>query len=143
MSFGWSAGDILAAIHFILEVAQALDAAGGAAKEFRDASTFLRDVKSALTPLQTLTALGTRPEYKADIELQVKAIKGPIEKFIVDTRGLQNSLGVVKEGHFRHLQNIPSKLKWHFDVSKKVLTLKKEVEQHLQIISTLMQRLTV
>ena len=143
MSFGWSAGDILAAIKFIIEVANALDATDGAAKEFREASTFLRDIKSALTPLQTFTALDTRPNYKADIERQVEAIKVPIEKFVEEVRGLQNGLGVVKEGRLRHLQNIPSKLKWHFYVSKRSLALQKEVGQHLQVIDALMRQLTM
>jgi hypothetical protein len=143
MAFGWSAGDILTAINFIFEIAQALDEVDGAAKEFRDASTFLKDLKSALVPLQTFTALDTKPEYKKEIEQQVLEIKIPVERFIHDVRDLQEDLGVVREGHFRHLQNIPSKFKWHFRVSKKAVELQNKVERHLKIIETLMQRLTV
>ena len=143
MAFGWSAGDILTVINFIFEIAQALDDVDGAAKEFRDASTFLKDLKSALVPLQTFTALDTKPVYKHEIEQQVLEIKIPVEKFIYDVRDLQKDLGVVSEGHFRHLQNIPSKFKWHFRVSKKAVELQNMVERHLKIIETLMQRLTV
>lgn len=143
MSFGWSAGDILAAAKFILEVARALDEVDGAAQEFRTASSFLKNLNSALTPLEAFTALDTRPAYKSDIEHEVKAIRIPVEAFINDVKSLQKSLSVVKEGKFRHLQNIPSKLKWHFSTSKKALALQKEVEMHLTIIDTLMQRLTV
>jgi hypothetical protein len=143
MSFGWSVGDIVAAAEFIIKVARALDEVDGAAKEFRDSSAFLKSLNAALRPLEAFTVLDTRPEYKADIEHEVKAIKAPVEKFISDVKDLEKSLGVVKEGRFRHLQNIPSKLKWHFSTSKKALTLQKEVDMHLRIIDTLMQRLTV
>lgn len=143
MSFGWSAGDILAAGKFILDVASALDDVKGAAKDFREASSFLKNLNAALTPLEAFTALDSRPEYKADIEREVKAIKTPIEKFIDDVKETQKILGVAKEGHFRHLQNIPSKLKWHFFTSKNALALRQEVGHHLTIIDSLMSRLTV
>jgi hypothetical protein len=145
MAFGWSAGDILSAINFIIQVASALDEVDGAPKEFRDASSFLKQLNSALTPLRTFTALETKPAYKIEITQQVEAIKGPIEKFVNDksVRALQNNLGVAKEGQFRHLQNIRSKLKWHFSTSEKALALQKVVDMHLKIISTLLQRLTV
>jgi hypothetical protein len=79
---------------------------------------FLKGIKSSLTPLQTFTALDIRPEYKSNIERQHEPVKAPIEKYIVDVRGLQSGLGVVKGCHLQHWQNIPNKLKWHFYVSK-------------------------
>jgi hypothetical protein len=143
MSFGWSAGDIFAAVRFILQVASALDEVDGAANDFREASSFLKTLSAALTPLEAFTALDSKPAYKNDIEREVGAIKGPIEKFIEDVKDMQKSLGVPQEGHFRHLRNIPSKLKWHFFTSKKALSLQKGVENHLKVIEMLMSRLTV
>jgi hypothetical protein len=58
-------------------------------------------------------------------------------------KGMQKSMGVEKTGYFRHFKNIPSKLKWQFFTSDKALALQTKVEQHLKIIDTLMQRLTV
>jgi hypothetical protein len=57
MAFGWSAGDILSAINLIIEVANALDEVSRSAKEFQEASSFLRDLNSALSPLKMFTAL--------------------------------------------------------------------------------------
>lgn len=145
MAFGWSAGDILSAINLIIKIANALDEVSGSSKEFREASSFLRDLNSALTPLQTFTALDTRPAYKTEIQQQVEAIRRPIETFIndKDVKELQKDLGVVNESRFKHVQNVKSKLKWHFLVSDKALALQKDVERHLKVIDTLMQRLTV
>jgi hypothetical protein len=60
MAFGWLADDILSAINLIIEIANALDEVSGSAKEFQEASSFLRDLNLALSPLQTFTALDTR-----------------------------------------------------------------------------------
>jgi len=143
MSFGWSAGDIVAAATFILEIARALDEASGSAKEFREASSFLHNLNAALKPLETLTALDSRPIYKSEIDREVRLIRTPVEAFIKDVKDLQSSLGTVNEGRFGSLKGIGGKLRWHFSTSKKALALQKEVEKHLRIIDTLMQRLTV
>lgn len=145
MAFGWSAGDILAAMNFVITVAKALDDVSGAAQEFREASAFLRDLHAELTPLQKFTALDAEPAYKKEIECQVQAIKVPIERFINDAGvvNMQKSLGVIKEGHLKHFTNVKSKLTWHYSTAEKANALQKVVAQHLRIINMLMQRLTV
>jgi hypothetical protein len=143
MAFGWSAGDILAAITFIVEVAQALDEVNGSQREFRQASSFLRNLDKALVPLRTFTALEAKPQYKADIEAEVDAIRTPIESFMHDVEGMTKRLGDGAGGRFHKLKSIHSKLEWHFFTSKKALSLQKEIEGHLMIIDTLMQRLTM
>jgi rubrerythrin len=127
MAFGWSAGDILSAINFIIEIANALDEVDGAAKQFREASVFLRDLNTTLKPLQTFTVLDTKPTYKKEIENQVEAIRTPIETFINDddVKALQKSLGVVNTGHFRTFRDVKNKLKWQFSTSEKALNLQK------------------
>lgn len=131
------------AINFIIEIAKALDEVDGAAKQFREANIFLRDLNTALKPLQTFTVLGTEPTYKKEIESQVEAIRTPIETFINDddVKALQKSLGVVKTRHFRTFRAVKSKLKWHFSTSEKALNLQKVVERHLRIIDNLMHQL--
>jgi rubrerythrin len=127
MAFGWPAGDILSAINFIIEIANGLDEVDGAAKQFREASVFLRDLNTTLKPLQTFTVLDTKPTYKKEIENQVEAIRTPIETFINDddVKALQKSLGVVKTGHFRTFRDVKNKLKWQFSTSEKALNLQK------------------
>jgi hypothetical protein len=116
MAFGWSADDVLSAINLIIEVANTLDEVSGSAKEFREASSFLRDLNLALSPLQPFTALDTKPVYKTEIQQQVEAIMKPIETFITDkdVKELQKNLGIVNESRFRYVQNVKSKLKWYF-----------------------------
>jgi hypothetical protein len=102
-------------------------------------------LNTTLKPLQTFTALDTKPTYKKEIENQAEAIRTPIETFINDddVKALQKSLGVVKTGHFRTFRDVKSKLKWHLSNSEKALNLQKVAERHMRIIDNLMHQLTV
>lgn len=141
MAFGWSASDVLAALNFIVDAAQALDDSEGAGKDFRQASAFLRHLDQALKPLQTFEALDTTPDYKVQIETQIAAIRSPIETFMKDVEGMAKQLGVPSRGHFRRFKNVHRKWEWHYFTSKKAIALQKDIERHLNILDTLMQRL--
>lgn len=141
MSFGWSATDVVAALTFIVDAAQALDDSEGAGKDFRQASAFLHHLDQALKPLQTFEALDATPEYKAQIETQVAAIRGPIEVFMKDVEGMARQLGAPSQGRFRRFKNVHRKWEWHYFTSKKAIALQKDIERHLNILDTLMQQL--
>jgi hypothetical protein len=141
MSFGWSAGDIAAAMTLAYNLIQALDTCDGAAGDYREAVSFLHDLTRTLEPLQTFTAYNANPMYGKDIKEQVGHIKEPVEKFLVAVLKYEPSLGVgAKEGNHRHILR---KLQWYIFMSKKVLGLRRKIESHMQIIDTLMQRLTL
>lgn len=147
MSFGWSVGDLIAAIQFVARIANALDEVSGAAKDLRDSAAFLHDLSGTLTALQTITALGsssTQSTYRTEISRLVDSVRPAVDEFIKDVAPLEKELGgTPRDGPFRHLQNVPTKLKWHFSLSKKALKLQAHVGRYLQVINTLMQRLTM
>jgi hypothetical protein len=144
MAFGWSAGDILTAINFILDVASALDDISGSGHSYRTTTSFLEDLSEhALAPLLTCPALDAYPEYKASINKQVLAIKDPVTKFVNKVKGLEKDLGVPHKGRARFFKGWKGKLKWHFFTEKEAETLKEEIEPHIRIIDQLMARLPV
>ncbi len=141
MSFGWSAGDIAAAITLAYNLIQALDTCDGAAGDYREAVSFLQDLKRTLEPLQAFTGSNVVPVYGSDIEEQVAHIKEPVEVFLAAVLKYEPSLGAAaKEGHHRHIFR---KLQWYMFMSKKVLSLRRKIESHMHIIDTLMHRLTM
>lgn len=140
MSFGWSAGDLAAAMTLIYNLIQALDNVDGAAGNYREAVSFLRDLKRTLEPLQTLTAWNQYLEYGRDIGEQVAQIRAPVEKFLAAVLKFEPSFGSVKDGHHRHILR---KLQWHILVSKRVLALRESIESHTRVIDILLQRLTL
>jgi len=144
MAFGWSAGDILTAINFIIDVASALDDISGSGKDYRNTTAFLEDLSEhALAPLLTCPALDGYPEYKASIDKQVKAIKEPVSKFMKNVKTLEKDLGVPHKGRVRFFKGLKGKLQWHFFTAKQAETLQKEIEPHIRIIDQLMARLPV
>jgi hypothetical protein len=141
MSFGWSVGDIAAVVTLAYNLIEALDSCAGAASDYRKDVAFLRDLKQTLDPLQTFTAWNTYPTYGKQIEEQAAQIKGPIESFLKDVLKFEPSLGAkAKVGHHRYVLR---KLEWYVVVSKRVLALRKEIEAHMRVMDTLMQRLTL
>jgi hypothetical protein len=141
MSFGWSAGNIAAAITLVYNLVEALDSHGGAAGDYRDTVAFLRDLKRTLEPLRTFTAWQTYPEYGREIGEQVEYIKEPIGKFLDKVLKYAPSLGAkAAEGHYRHILR---KSQWYLFMSKKILNLRKKIESNMRIIDSLMQRLTL
>ena len=141
MSFGWSAGDIAQAVVLIIKVVKALDSVDGAAGDYREAVAFLENLKHTLEPLQSFTALGAYPAYGDEIRRHVEAIKHPIESFLAIAAKFERSLGPnAKAGHHRH---IPRKLQWRFIDSKPVEKLRDQISGHMQILETLLHRLTL
>jgi hypothetical protein len=141
MSFGWSAGDIAAALTVAYNLIQALDSVDGAAGDYRETVYFLQHLKRTLEPLQAFTAWGTYPGYRADITEQVGHIKEPVEKFLAKVLKFEPSLGEkARGGHHRHVLR---KLQWYMFMSNKVVSLRKKIESHMLVIDTLMQRLTM
>ncbi|KAI0543273.1 hypothetical protein F4679DRAFT_569382 [Xylaria curta] len=141
MSFGWSAGDIATAVTVVYNLIQALDSCDGAASDYRESVSFLRDLKRTLEPLQTFTAWSAYPSYGRDIREHVGHIKEPVGQFLAMVQKYEPSLGSkAQDGHHRH---VVRKLQWHMFMSKKVLSLKKRIESQMRMIDTLMQRLTL
>jgi hypothetical protein len=141
MSFGWSAGDIAAALTLLFNLVKALDSADGAADNYRESVNFLRDLIRTIDGLNTLTALKAYPIYGDEITQQVSLIREPVETFIDAVRKYEPSLGKsAAQGHHRHVWK---KLQWHFAKENKVLALKAKIDQHMRIVDTLIHRLTL
>lgn len=140
MSFGWSAGDIVAAIRFINKTCIALNDANGAAQHYRQVHLSLTRVEDVLRPLLNLRAI--YPEYGERIQGQVDAVMTPVTKFLEKVEPLAASLGVRHTGLFRHFTAIPQKLDWLWFKSKEAAQLQDEILQGGVAINTLLLNIT-
>ena len=93
MSFGWSAGDIAATIALAYNLIQVLDSCDGAAHEYREAVSFLRDLRRTLEPLAQFPNLTAQPGYGKEIAEQVGYIREPVETFLKSAEQYTASLG--------------------------------------------------
>ncbi|KAH6691095.1 hypothetical protein BKA61DRAFT_533029, partial [Leptodontidium sp. MPI-SDFR-AT-0119] len=139
MSFGWSAGDIAQAIVALHGLINALSSANGAAHDYREAVSFLQNITNTLKPLQRYEALKTSTEIESAICEQVKAIKDPVNDFLLAAAKFEQSLGLAAtKGRFR---NVPRKLQWYYSTSKEVKALQGKIERHMRILDTLFQQM--
>lgn len=119
MSFGWSAGDIVAALQATHSLYDALDGYKGVSEEYREAVSFLRSLTRTLEPLSTLTAWSAYPAYGEEIKQQVALIREPVCVFLRDVIKFEPSLGEkARKGRRR---GIVRKLQWYLDTSRDVL----------------------
>jgi len=141
MSFGWSAGDVAAALKLAHSLYKALDSCDGAAREYREAVSFLKELIQTLESLKTFAAWGAYPLHWKEISDRVSFIREPVESLLGDIASLEPSLGwAAKKGHHRHI--LP-KLNWQLRISKRVLGLRNQIESHMRILDSLLQRLTL
>jgi hypothetical protein len=139
MSFGWSASDIAQALILIVKTVKALDNVTGAPAHYREAVSFLGNLRHTLEPLQTLSIIGRYPDFGDEICDQVRQIKDPIERFLSIAAKFEPSLGPeAKDGSHR---NITKKLQWRFIESKTVAKFRNQIEAHLLVLNTLLHRL--
>lgn len=143
MSFGWSAGDIIAGINLIKDVCQALDSAKGAAHDFQETVIFLESLEQALQSLHTLPDLSAYPSHGDQITEQVRLLKVPIQKFLDHVKKYQPTLG--PKANTSWIRQIPRKLRWRFfeSVSQEALSLKKKIDSHMNVLHLLMASLSV
>lgn len=141
MSFGWSAGDIASAVTLLIEVVKSLDSANGATKDYRNSITFLKSLTNTLKLLKTFVEANLEVSYKDEICDAVDEIKAPVKEYLDLIVKYEDSLGEgVKEGYHR---KIGRKLQWSFFESKKAENLQVRIGRHLQLMDTLLQRLTL
>lgn len=140
MSFGCSASDITQAITIVVKTVKALDAASAPAY-YREALAFFGGLMRTLQPLHTYTTLGARPSYQNEIKEHVSNIKYPIESFLSTIAKYEPSLGANAIPGYR--RNIYKKLKWRFVISKSVIDLRQEIQDHMLLLDYVLQRLTV
>ncbi len=123
---------------------QALDNANGAAKDYREPVAFLDELRRVLEPLQTFSDWGAYPAYGRDIGQHVNLIKLPIEEHLDTVLKYEPSMGEdARRSWQRRLPTTLRKLQWHIFMTKKMLSFRGNIESHMRILDSLMQRLTL
>lgn len=154
MSFGWSVGDIIAALEWLYKIGSALQEAGGAKAEFQETALVLTGLESTLefvkqqqqNPLPPLSSnshlspsqLST---YDAILTTQVDLIKTAVTKFLDEIEKYDKHLGTSSKRGFFHSPHI--KVKWAVCVADEVTSLHASVAAPLRVIALLQQQFTM
>ena len=125
MSFGWSAGDIVAALNLLHKVVLALKDAGGASSDYQDVSSFLNVLTVTLQHLKVLQAAPLNLDLAKSLRDLCEQVQGPLTSFCERIRtSFERDLGA--DSTRLKLLTASRKLQWAFSTSKKVKDLRED-----------------
>lgn len=138
MSFGWSAGDLLAAFEFLNKVRVALKEAGGAASDYQAEIAFLTSLNATLKHLDALQSVPINPGLVATIKEHCEQVQKPLDAFLRAARDKYARLE--KRTSAADVLSAPRKVQWALSTSKQVKELRGRIAGNLDAIQiTLMQ----
>jgi hypothetical protein len=108
MSFGWSAGDIVAALKLLHQIGSAIRDSGG---DFQDTLSFLQTLSRTLRHLNAPQATPLDPELADNLREQCDHIRAPLAAFLDDVGGrFGPALGV--NGRHDRIFGAPRMIQW-------------------------------
>ncbi|KAF4630021.1 hypothetical protein G7Y89_g8132 [Cudoniella acicularis] len=126
MSFGWSAGDIVAAVTLLIKIGSALQDAGGASSDYQDTVDFLNTLRITLEHLKAFGATQIEVHKAENLRQQCDQIQAPLKVFLDDvTSKFESSLGPASRRN--KLLGSPRKIHWALYTSKKVKRLQDRI----------------
>jgi hypothetical protein len=133
-AFGWSVGDLVLAIRFVVKTGQALKDTGGASDDYQESIDFLHGVEATLKNLEAVARLSPTGAAVHSIAPQAKRIQHCIESFISSIAGYESFLGLDRRRGIHH--GVWQKGKWSAFVSKKCKELQGKVAVVMSSINT-------
>ena len=148
MSFGWSVGDVFAAIEIIYEVSEALRSSTGSPNDRLQANQFLSTLNHTITVVQQIYGpnlpqfpgsgpqdedSNVPPPSKAELEC-LNSLKELYDKFKgeIDNYAGMNKLPEEKQRNFLHRQ--AQKITWHFFAKKQITDLREKITAQVVLL---------
>jgi hypothetical protein len=123
MSFGWSAGDIVAALKLLQQIVSAIRDSG---EDFQDTLSFLQTLSRTLEHLNALQAISLDPELVDNLREQCDHIRAPLAAFLNDVGGrFGPALGVSSRRN--RIFSASRRIQWAFSISKKTKRLQDRI----------------
>lgn len=132
MSFGWSAGDVIAALKLMNQIRVALKDSGGSRAEYQDEITFLDNLCLTLRTLGSVEPASLQPVFGENIARHVDHICKSVDGFLRDTRSqFGPDLGrfptTRRGGVWGPSVSAFRKMQWALSTSKKVRALRDRI----------------
>ena len=139
MSFGWSAGDIVAALSLVNKIRIALKDSGGASSTYQEESAFLQTLSATLSHLNVAKTRCLAREQAENLRQLCEQIDKPLRSFLDQTQKVYESrLGSKSSDH--NLLSVPYKVRWALSTSKDVKTLRDKIAGPLTSILVILNQ---
>lgn len=126
MSFGWSAGDLVAALKLLHQIGSALKESGGASSDFQDTLSFLQILSRTLEHLNVLHATSLDHQVAENLREQCGQIREPLSAFLDDVgRRFGPRLGIRSDCN--KIFAAPRMIQWALSTSKKTKRLQDRI----------------
>ena len=125
MSFGWSAGDIVAAIDTFITIGKALKDSGGSKSEYQASVQFLESVHKTLAGILFIVENNPDLPCEANLIEQVDIVKAAVGNFDKKIAKYKPSLGV--DSTRRRLRTVPREIQ--LALSSSVKELHRDISQ--------------
>ncbi|MCJ1244588.1 hypothetical protein MMC30_001786 [Trapelia coarctata] len=124
-AFGWSVGDLILAIRFVVKTGQALKDTGGASDDYQESIDFLHGVEATLKNLEVVARRSPTGAAIHSIAPQAQRIQQCLKSFMESIEGYEASLGLNRKRGFHH--GAWQKGKWAAFVSKRCKELQGKI----------------
>ncbi|ESZ94272.1 hypothetical protein SBOR_5340 [Sclerotinia borealis F-4128] len=134
--FGWSAGDLVAAISVAVKVSKALKDAGGAKEDYRESVAFLESLSVTLQVLHKYYGANLNQNDFSAVEAQMLLIQDPIDAFTKSVKlKYEPELGTQPRAGYRAgLKGVSKKIQWALWMNKESERLSSKISTPLAAI---------
>ena len=133
-AFGWSVGDLVQAIQFMVRIGQALKDTGGASDDYQESVDFIHGVEVTLKNLEVVARLSPTGAAIHSIAPQAQRIQQCVRSFMESIEGYETSLGLDRKKGFH--RGMWQKGKWAIFVSKRCKELQGKIAFVMTSINT-------
>jgi hypothetical protein len=129
MSFGWSAGDIVAAIYLVNRIITSVGSVGGAREHFQELESELGSLLKALHEIAELTSLpGQIPEIIA-LKFAACLCEKTLKRFFEKIKPFDKTLGTASQTS--KLKAAPRMVRWELLVKKDIPEFRSYLVAHV------------
>ncbi|PMD14458.1 hypothetical protein NA56DRAFT_664780 [Hyaloscypha hepaticicola] len=139
MSFGWSAGDLVAAVKLLYQIGSALRESGGASSDFRDTLSFLQTVSQTLKHLNLLQTTPLEAQIAESLREQCDHIREPLSAFLKDVeKKFEPKIGFKSD--CKKILAAPRMVQWALFTSKKAKHLQHRIAVSMVSVDLLLSQ---
>lgn len=131
MSFGWSAGDIVAAANLVNRIIKSVGNVGGSQEHFQELETELLSLSKALHEICVLTSEpGQIPEIVA-LKFVACLCEDTLKRFYEKIKPFDDTLSIGAESCTRKGKAVPKMVRWELLVKKDIPELRSYLVAHV------------
>jgi hypothetical protein len=131
MSFGWSAGDIVAAISLVNRIMTSVGSIGGSPEQFQELDSELRGLSRALYEISELARIPDQIPDIVALKFAACLCGDTLERFYDRIKPFDASLGAMAPKGGSRIKAVPRMVRWELLVKKEIPEFRSYLVAHV------------